>query len=113
MSERLTARSPKNNMAYLVNVKENEQALDGSYDTLICVRDVFEALAVYEETAPKVIEALRLYEEFETLMMLDDGVWENEILPRFTKSLYDRWIEIQSKRNEVLREVDGKEVTTT
>lgn len=50
MLERLTARSPKNDMAYLVNVKSNEQALEGSYNTLLCVRDAFEALALYEET---------------------------------------------------------------
>ena len=50
MSERLTARSPKNGMAYLVNVKDDEQALDGRYNTLLCVRDAFEKLAMYEET---------------------------------------------------------------
>jgi hypothetical protein len=48
--KRLTARSPKNGMAYLVNVKINEQTLEGSYNTLLCVRDAFEALAQYEET---------------------------------------------------------------
>ncbi|WP_459998560.1 DUF551 domain-containing protein [Paradesulfitobacterium aromaticivorans] len=48
--ERLTARSPKNNMVYLVNVKNDEQALEGSYNTLLCVRDAFERLALYEET---------------------------------------------------------------
>jgi len=47
--ERLTARSPKNNMAYLVKIKNNEQDLEGPYNTLLCVRDAFEALAVYEE----------------------------------------------------------------
>ena len=61
MPERLTTRNPKNNMAYLVNVKENEQALDGSYDTLMCVRDAFEALATYEEMgfSPGEIEKLK------------------------------------------------------
>ena len=49
-SERLTARSPKNGMAYLVKVKSSEQDLDGSYNTLLCIRDAFEALASYEET---------------------------------------------------------------
>ncbi len=56
--ERLTARSPKNNMAYLVNVKKNEQDLDGSYNTLLCVRDAFEKLATYEEILPEIIESL-------------------------------------------------------
>ena len=52
MSEikRLTARSPKNNMPYLVNVKSNEQEVEGSYNTLMCIRDSWERLAQYEET---------------------------------------------------------------
>lgn len=51
MSEfvRLTTRSPKNNMAYLVNVKDNEQDLEGSYNTLVCVKDAIERLAAYED----------------------------------------------------------------
>lgn len=48
--DRLTARSPNNNMAYLVGVKSNEQDLEGSYNTLVCIRDAFEKLAQYEET---------------------------------------------------------------
>ncbi len=47
--KRLTARSPKNNMAYLVEVKPKEQELEGSYNTLMCVRDAFERLAAYED----------------------------------------------------------------
>lgn len=50
LEKRLTARSPKSNMAYLVNVKNDEQELEGSYNTLICVRDALERLAEYEET---------------------------------------------------------------
>jgi len=62
MSERLTARSPKNDMAYLVNVKENEQAVDGSYNTLMCIRESWEKLAKYEETglSPSGIEKLKI-----------------------------------------------------
>jgi hypothetical protein len=56
---RLTARSPKNGMAYLVNVKKNEQDPEGPYNTLLCVRDAFEKLAVYEDTVPEMIEALQ------------------------------------------------------
>jgi len=61
MSERLTARSPRNGMAYLVNVKDDEQALDGRYNTLLCVRDAFERLATYEETGliPSEIDGLK------------------------------------------------------
>lgn len=59
--ERLTARSPRNNMAYLVNVKNDEQGLEGSYNTLVCVREAFERLAQYEETGltPWEIAVLR------------------------------------------------------
>jgi len=58
--KRLTARSPKNNMAYLVNVKQNEQELEGSYDTLMCIRECFERLAQYEDTGltPEEIVAI-------------------------------------------------------
>jgi molecular chaperone GrpE (heat shock protein) len=57
---RLTARSPKNNMAYLANVKPNEQVIESSYpDTLKCIMECFEKLAQYEETGlePDTIEA--------------------------------------------------------
>jgi len=59
--ERLTARSPRNNMAYLVDVKNDEQGLEGSYNTLVCVREAFERLAQYEETGltPWEIAVLR------------------------------------------------------
>ena len=61
MNEQLTARSPKNGMAYLVNVRENEQAVDGSYNTLMCIRDSWEKLAKYEETglSPSEIDGLK------------------------------------------------------
>ena len=49
--ERLTERSPKNNMAYLVNVKPNEQDVESPYPhTLKCIMDAFERLAQYEDT---------------------------------------------------------------
>ena len=58
--ERLTARSPKNGMAYLVGVKENEQSLDGSYNTLKCVLAGFERLGAYEDTglSPEEVQEL-------------------------------------------------------
>ncbi|EHQ92180.1 hypothetical protein DesyoDRAFT_5251 [Desulfosporosinus youngiae DSM 17734] len=60
MDERLTARSPKNGMPYLVGVRDHEQAIDGAYNTLKCVQASFEALAGYEETgfSPKEISIL-------------------------------------------------------
>ncbi len=48
--ERLTARSPKNGMTYLVKIKPEEQAADGTYDTLMCIREAFDRLAEYEES---------------------------------------------------------------
>lgn len=58
--ERLTARSPKNNLAYLVNVKRTEQILEGPYNTLLCVRDAFERLSLYEETGLSPSEVTEL-----------------------------------------------------
>ena len=49
--ERLTARN-KNGLAYLVNVKPNEQEVDSPHkNTLKCILDCFERLAQYEEAA--------------------------------------------------------------
>lgn len=48
--KRLTARSPKNNMAYLVNVKHDEQDVESPYpNTLRCLLECFERLAQYED----------------------------------------------------------------
>ena len=71
--KRLTARSPKNNMAYLVGVKKDEQELEGAYNTLMCVREAFERLAEYEDIG-KSPEELRklLTAEAELLEMVDD-----------------------------------------
>lgn len=47
--ERLTARN-KDGLAYLVNVKPDEQEVDSPYEnTLKCILDCFERLAQYEE----------------------------------------------------------------
>ena len=47
--ERLTARN-KNGLAYLVNVKPNEQEVDSPHkNTLKCILDCFERLAQYED----------------------------------------------------------------
>lgn len=45
---RLTARA-QNGMAYLVGVKNDEQEIEGSYNTLKCVQDAFNRLADYED----------------------------------------------------------------
>ena len=47
--ERLTARNQKG-LAYLVNVKPNEQEVESPYkNTLQCILDAFERLAQYED----------------------------------------------------------------
>jgi hypothetical protein len=47
---RLTARSPKNNRAYLVKVKPDEQEVESLYpNTLRCIMEAFERLAQYED----------------------------------------------------------------
>ena len=49
--KRLTNRSPKNGMAYLVNVKPDEQEVDSPYkNTLRCIMDSFNRLAAYEDS---------------------------------------------------------------
>lgn len=77
---RLTARSTKNNIAYLVNVKPNEQTVESPYpNTLKCILDCFEKLAEYEETGfdPKQIKNLSSHiKEIEE---------ENELLHEFRK----------------------------
>lgn len=47
---RLTKRTANENLPFLVNVKENEQRVEGSYNTLMCIKDSWEKLARYEET---------------------------------------------------------------
>ena len=59
---RLTKRA-ENGMPYLVNVKQNEQELEGSYDTLKCVQEAFEALAQYEEKQESLGELSIAYTE--------------------------------------------------
>lgn len=50
MGDRLTARSPKNNMAYLVKVRPDEQEVESSYpNTLKCILEGFNRLAEYED----------------------------------------------------------------
>jgi hypothetical protein len=70
--DRLTARSPKNNMAYLVNVKPSEQDVESPHpNTLKCIMQSFERLAVYEdiglspEEVKKLAEGKLIYESYE------------------------------------------------
>jgi predicted nuclease with TOPRIM domain len=59
--DRLTARNQAG-LAYLVNVKPNEQAVDSEYpNTLRCILESFKRLAAYEDTGltPEEINALK------------------------------------------------------
>lgn len=48
--ERLTARSPKNGLAYLVNVRQDEQSVESKYpNTLRCIQQAFNRLAELED----------------------------------------------------------------
>jgi len=61
MFERLTERSPKNGMAYLINVKQNEQVVESPYpNTLRCIMDSFNRLAAYEDSglSPEEVQEL-------------------------------------------------------
>lgn len=63
MTDRLTARSPRNGQAYLVKVKSHEQAIDGAYNTLVCVKESFEKLTEYEETLLSPVDIVLLKSE--------------------------------------------------
>ena len=48
--ERLTARSTKNGMAYLIGVKQDEQIVESKFhNTLRCIQQAMERLAEYED----------------------------------------------------------------
>lgn len=60
MNNRLTARA-RNGLTYLANVKDHEQAIEGSKSTLLCIWDAFDKLARYEDTelSPEEVAALK------------------------------------------------------
>ncbi len=58
-------------------------------------------------SAPDMYEALKLYEEFEAALFFDNEAWRGSIFPRFTQILLDKWMEIQTKRNDAIAKVEG------
>ena len=73
MFERLTERSPKNGMAYLINVKQNEQVVESPYpNTLRCIMDSFDRLAAYEDSglSPDEVQELAKAKADGRVMML-------------------------------------------
>ena len=52
----------------------------------------------------ELAEALENYEQWEADLLLADDAWHNT-LPVFTQELYDKWMELQKKRNAILTKV--------
>lgn len=76
--ERLTARSAKNGLAYLVKVKSDEQEIDSKYpNTLRCILEAFNRLAELEE-ADVQVENLKA----------DLELWRNRALSADTAGHY-------------------------
>lgn len=75
--ERLTKRA-ENGMPYLAKVKDGETAVEGSYNTLKCIQEAFEALAKYEELEEqgqilKLPQPLTELAKFEILLQYQEG----------------------------------------
>ena len=88
-TERLTARSPKNNLAYLVKVKPNEQAVESSFpNTLHCIQQAFERLAQYEEAFQNTDENIEM-----AIGLLQDNDY---VVHKLTKSQIEDMEECES-----------------
>lgn len=59
---RLTKRT-ESGLPYLAKVKDGETAVEGSYNTLKCIQEAFEALAQYEEKEESLGELSIAYTE--------------------------------------------------
>lgn len=58
------------------------------------------------------ISFLKDLEQFEADWIMCDECWDTEDgMPKFTKEFYDRWIELQNKRNKLLGHDLGKAKT--
>ena len=90
--ERLTARSPKNNMAYLVKVKPDEQDVESPYpNTLRCIIEAFERLAKYEDSglSPEEIVRLNDFEKSQCAKLLAENGLLKEAAKRTAEILQD------------------------
>lgn len=78
MFKRLTERSPKNGMAYLINVKQNEQVVESPYpNTLRCIMDSFNRLAEYEDSELSPEEVQELAKAKADGRLVERGTWIN------------------------------------
>lgn len=75
-------------------------ALDYAKDVMMLQDRLIKALLTSERNITKLLEDI---EQFEADMLTDDEVWKTEDdMPKFTREFYDRWIELQNKRNKLL-----------
>lgn len=106
--ERLTARN-KNGLAYLVNVKPNEQEVDSPHkNTLKCILDCFERLAQYEEaaiarqsaTSEEVQEAIEYFED--TIQYISGEPQEKDHRLAITVlQQYQPWVSVDDRLPEI------------
>lgn len=94
---RLTARAG-NGLAYLAKVKDNEQSLVGSYNTLFCVREAFEKLAYledgnFEERAIRAEKICRLHHLRCVLSYNKEDFIEGDTPPDFEDWMDDQFVQ--------------------
>jgi hypothetical protein len=65
--DRLTVREPHKSMAYLTKVKTDEQEIEASRNTCLCIMESWERLAAYEDTGMTPAECLASREEVKRL----------------------------------------------
>lgn len=96
---RLTERNPQK-IAYLVNVKPNEQEVESKYpNTLNCIMDCFERLAEYEDTglSPKDIEKLKQQKD------IYKKHWIKQLDAMLSEFDKDGWCRLVMKKEDVLQ----------
>lgn len=71
---------------------------EGKYDPEITTNN-----AKLIAAAPEMYELLLLYEEWEANLILDNNVWVDETGLLISDSLLEKLIELQTKRNAVLK----------
>lgn len=67
----------------------------------ITLKDYNEVKKIIEEK-DNAIEVLKEYEKWEAALIMDDAAWENGY-PEINSNLYEWLLQIQEKRNKVLK----------
>ncbi len=55
-------------------------------------------------------DLLKAYEEWEAMLIMDDEAWRDRSLPQLTQQLYDKLLELQEKRNNVIAKIKEEEL---